>query len=218
MQLPFTVEQFYDVFHEYNTTLWPAQVFLVALAVAAIVLVVVPRRWSGVGVSAILAVLWAWLGLAYHLAFFTSINPLAYAFAGVSLAGAVIFLWQGVVRRKLEFRFVPGAPSVIGLGLIVFALVAYPAWSFYVGRHYPALPTFGLPCPTTIFTVGLLAFLLAPYPRSPFVVPVLWCFVGAQAAFLFGVPQDLGLVVAGVVGIVLLVRSKVTAASLGRLS
>ena len=44
MQLPFTVEQFYDVFREYNTTLWPAQVFLVALAVAAIVLVVVPRR------------------------------------------------------------------------------------------------------------------------------------------------------------------------------
>ena len=42
MQFPFTVEQFYDFFREYNTTLWPAQVFLFALAVAAIVLVVVP--------------------------------------------------------------------------------------------------------------------------------------------------------------------------------
>ncbi len=58
MQLPFTVEQFYGVFREYNTTLWPAQVFLVALALAAIALVVVPCRWSGVGVSAILAFLW----------------------------------------------------------------------------------------------------------------------------------------------------------------
>ncbi len=215
MQLPFTVEQFYGVFREYNTTLWPAQVFLVALALAAIALVVVPGRWSGVGVSAILAFLWAWLGLAYHLAFFTSINPLAYAFAGISVTGAVIFLWHGVVRRKLEFRLARGARTVVGLSLIVFALAVYPAWSIAVGHRYPGLPTFGLPCPTTIFTVGLLAFAVAPYPRSPFVVPVLWCFVGAQAAFLFGVPQDLGLVVAGIVGIVLLARSRVAAAKVG---
>ena len=85
MQLPFTIAQFYGVFREYNTTVWPAQVALVALAFVAVVLVAVPRRWSGAGVSAILAFLWAWIGLAYHLAFFTTINPAAYAFAGVSL-------------------------------------------------------------------------------------------------------------------------------------
>ena len=39
-----------------------------------------------------------------------------------------------------------------------------------------------------------------------------------QAAFMFDVSQDFGLVVAGVVGIALLARSKVTAASLGHLS
>lgn len=158
------------------------------------------------------------MGLAYHLAFFSSINPLAYAFAGLSLVAAGFFLWQGVVRRQLEFKLNAGARTPAGLGLIVFALVVYPIWSYFAGHRYPALPTFGLPCPTTIFTIGLLAFLVAPYPRSPFVVPVLWCFVGSQAAFIFDVPQDLGLVVAGVVGIVLLARSKGTAASLGRLS
>lgn len=36
MDLPFTVGQFYGVFRDYNTTLWPAPIFLVALAVAAI--------------------------------------------------------------------------------------------------------------------------------------------------------------------------------------
>lgn len=173
MQLPFTIEQFYGVFREYNSAVWPAQVSLVALAVVAVALVAVPRRWSGAAISAILAFLWAWLGLAYHLAFFTAINPGAYAFAAVSLAGTIVFLWQGVLRRKLEFRVVPGARTVVGLILVVFALVVYPVWSYYAGHRYPALPTFGLPCPTTIFTVGVLAFLVAPYPRSPFVVPVL---------------------------------------------
>ncbi|MDO9196319.1 DUF6064 family protein [Rhodoferax sp.] len=208
MQLPFSIDQFYGVFREYNTALWPAQVVLVALALAAIALVLVPRRWSGVAVSAILAFLWAWLGLAYHLAFFTSINPLAYAFAGISLAGAGIFFWQGVVRRTLDFRWTSSARSWVGALLIVFALVLYPAWSYYAGHRYPAVPTFGLPCPTTLFTIGLLAFLVAPYPRSPLIVPVLWSFVGVQAAFLLGVPQDLGLGVAGVFGLVLIARAR----------
>ena len=212
MQLPFTIEQFYGVFREYNTSVWPAQILLVALAVVAVALVVVPRRWSGAGISSILAFLWAWLGLAFHLAFFTGINPGAYVFAGVSLAGAVIFLWQGVLRRKLEFRVVRSFRTVVGLILIVFALIMYPVWSHYAGHLYPAIPSFGLPCPTTIFTVGMLAFLVAPYPRSPFVVPVLWCLVGVQAAFFPGVPQDLGLGIAGIVGIVLLARSRVLVA------
>jgi hypothetical protein len=209
MLLPFTTEQFFEVFRAYNTTVWPAQVLLLALAVAALILVFVHLRWSGAVVSAILACLWAWLGFVYHLAFFAPINPLAYAFAAVSVAGAVVFFWQGVVRRRLEFKWAGNARSAVGFALVVFALVVYPAWSSFSGHPYPVLPTFGLPCPTTLFTVGLLAFAAAPYPRSPLVVPVLWCFVGAQAAFLLGVHADLGLVVAGILGIVLLARPSV---------
>ena len=207
--LPFTVEQFYGVFREYNMTLWPAQIFLLTLAVVAVALVVFPRRWSGLGVSFILAFLWAWLGLAYHLSFFTVISPLAYGFAAMSVIGSLILFWQGVVRRRLEFRLANNVRTAVGVLLIVFALVVYPAWSIYAGRYYPNLVTFGLPCPTTIFTIGLFTFTIRPSPRSPLMVPVLWSFVGGQAAFLFGVPQDFGLFVAGVVGIVLIVRSKV---------
>ena len=162
MQLPFTVEQFFEVIRAYNTAVWPAQVVLLALAVAAIVLVIFPLRWSGAGISLILATLWAWLGLVYHLAFFTSINPLAYAFAAISVAGAAVFFWQGVVRRRLEFRWVASARAAVGLGLVVFALIVYPAWSSFSGHGYPTLPTFGLPCPTTLFTIGLLAFVVSP--------------------------------------------------------
>ena len=157
------------------------------------------------------------MALAYHLAFFFVHHPLAYTFAGISLAGASIFFWRGVVRRLLEFTLSAGARTPVGLGLslIFFALLLYPLWSYYAGHYHPALPTFGLPCPTTIFTMGLLAFLVAPYPRSPLVIPVIWCFAGAQAAFIFDVPQDLGLVVAGLAGIVLLARSRVAMAKTG---
>ncbi len=213
MELPFTAEQFFGIFRAYNTTLWPVQLFLLALAGMAVILVLWPRSWSGVGVSAILALLWGWMGLAYHLAFFTSISAPAYAFAAVFVVGAVVFLWQGVVQRRLEFRWQGGARGVTGLLLVVYALVVYPAWSHFAGQPYLETPTFGLPCPTTIFTMGLLACLVRPYPRSVFVVPVLWSLVGIQAAFLLSVPQDLGLAVAAVVGLVLISRARSPAPS-----
>ena len=112
---------------------------------------------------------------------------------------------------QIDFQTIVGLAHA-GWGLLIFAWFICPAWTYLAGHRYPAVPTSGLPCPTTIFTIGLLAFLVAPYPRSPLFVPVLWCFVGSQAAFLFNVPPDPRLVVAGGVGIVLLVRSKATGA------
>ena len=219
MLLPFTTEQFFGVFAAYNIAVWPAQVLLTSLAVAATVLVFIPSRWSGRAVSTVLALLWAWIALAYHLAFFSAISPPAYGFAAVSLLGALIFFWLGVVRGSLLFRCELNARGLVGGGLVAFALLVYPAWAFLAGHRYPALATFGLPCPTTIFTIGLLTFAVAPYPRAPLVVPVLWSLVGAQAAFLLDVPQDLALLVAAVVGAVLFWRSErnPTCASLNEL-
>lgn len=208
MTIPFTADQFYGVFRDYNDAVWPAQVFLVVLALAAVALALRRTRWSGVGVSAILGLLWAWIAVAYHLVFFTRISAPAYAFAVVAMTGAAVFVWQGVIRRRLEFGWAPGWQSAAGVALIVFALVVYPIWSAQAGHSYPATATFGLPCPTTIFTIGVLAFAARPYPRGPLIAPLLWCFVGAQAAFVLSVPPDLGLIAAAVVGIGLLVTAR----------
>ncbi len=208
MQIPFTAQQFFEVIARYNQAVWPAPLLLHALALLAVMFVLLPHRWSGAIVSALLGALWAWTGVAYHLAFFTAINPLAYVFGTASLLAAGLFVLEGVVRRRLEFRLVMGLRSAVGIGLVVFALLVYPLWSIRAGHAYPQLPTFGLPCPTTLFTLGLLSLLVAPYPRSPIVVPVAWCLVGAQAAVLFDVPADLALLVAAAQGAVLLLRAR----------
>jgi hypothetical protein len=209
MRLPFTVEQFYATFRDYNEAVWPAQWLLFGLAVVATVLAFVPRRWSWKIVSGILACLWIWQAVAYHFAFFARINPLAYAFGVISLMAGWMFIWDGVILGRLRF-YVRNRPSTYaGFALIAFALFVYPAWSWYAGARYPGLPTFGLPCPTTIFTIGMLSLRAAPYPRGPLFVPILWTLVGGQAAFLLDVPQDLGLVAAGAIGLVLLTQRRV---------
>ncbi len=201
MRLPFSVDQFFAVIRQYNESVWPAQLLLLLVALVATGLLFFKRPWSSVAISGILAALWGWLGGVYHLAFFTSINPLAYLFGALSLAGAAVLVWLGVVRRELDFTLRRDTRSVIGLVLVSFALVVYPAWSTLAGHAYPNLPTFGLPCPTTIFTVGMLAAARGSKVRWALVVPILWSLVGGQAAFLLDVPPDLGLIAAGLIAL-----------------
>jgi hypothetical protein len=201
MPIPFTVEQFFGVIRLYNNAVWPAQVLLPLLAVLVVIFIALRRPWSGVVVSAILALLWLWVGAAYHLAFFVQINPAALGLGALSIVGGLLFVWQGVVRRRLTFVFAKNLRTGLGVSLIAFALVVYPVWATLAGHGYPDLPTFGLPCPTTIFTIGVLAVAYSADLRSVLAVPILWSFVGSQAAFLFNVKPDLGLLVAGGVAI-----------------
>src|SRR5512141_3423175 len=148
MALPFSVAQFYGIFSAYNQAMWPAQWVLNALAVAAVAAIVLRTPLADRIAAGILALFWLWTGLAYHAAFFTAINPLAWGFAALAVAGGLAFLWQGVLRGRLVFALAPGWRALTASALIAFALVVYPAWSVFAGHRSPELPTFGLPCPT----------------------------------------------------------------------
>lgn len=201
MSLPFTREQFFQVLSSYNDDVMPLQIGLVLLGLSAFGAMVVRRRDSDRVISAILAGLWAWMGITYHLMYFREVNPAATLFGIAFLAAAAIFAWTGVVQRRLVFDGESRARRIAGHVLIAYALVAYPLLSAMLGREFPEMPTFGLPCPTTIFTFGMLAFLSTPFPRCVFVIPIAWALIGAQAAFLLGVYEDLGLLVAGLAGV-----------------
>ena len=150
--------------------------------------------------------LWTWLALAYPLAFFWSINPAAPFFAAVSLASALAFAWQGGIRGTLQFRQGLSTRSVAGLTLIVFALLVYPAIGTYIGHRYPASPTFGLPCPTTLFTFGLLLMAAPDLPKVVVLAPLAWALIGSTAALALGVTEDLALVVVAALGLYMLLR------------
>lgn len=215
MNPPFTTAQFFEIMAQYNQAVWPMQVGLILLALIAIGLVIWRRPYSGRSISVILAGLWAWTGIAYHLIYFTTINKAAFAFGAIFLAGAGAFLWAGSIKAHLEFTSTITNRRVLGIVLVAFSLVIYPALSVVLGHGYPKMPTFGLPCPTTIFTIGMLCFLATPHPRYVLVAPILWSAVGTQAAFLFGVYQDLTLLVAGIIGVLLIFQPKKTAAPSG---
>lgn len=152
--------------------------------------------------------LWTWTAVAYHVIYFSDINRLAYVFAAVFLIGAALFLWHGVLRRNLAFAWRQDAFHYAGAAQVVYALVVYPAWNHFSGHAYPETPTFGLPCPSTLYTVGMLCMTGPSSPRSPLWMPILWCLVGGQAAILPGILPDFGLFAAVLVALALALRLK----------
>ena len=201
MNMPFTTEQFLDVFRRYNQSVWPAQAILIALAVVAIVAAASGGPRASRLVSSILGLLWLWAGAAYHLTFFREINPAATVFAVAFIVQAVLFVWLGAVRGALNFDVRSGWSGILGASIIAYALIAYPLIGLALGHELPSAPTFGVPCPTTIFTFGLITWITAPRSRLIVVVPALWSIVAFVAAIQLGMWEDLGLTAAAVVAI-----------------
>ena len=200
MQLPFTTEQFLGVFRLYNLVVWPAQLLLYALALAAVALALRGGAHGGRIAAGVLAFLWLWSGVAYHLEFFAAISPAAYLFAALFVVEGVLLIRLGVVgHRRLTFAPRRDAHGVAGALLLLYALAGYPLLGYLLGHRWPATPTFGVPCPTTIFTLGLLLWAARPVPRALLAIPLLWAIVGSVAALRLGMTEDYGLTVAAVV-------------------
>ncbi len=140
--------------------------------------------------------------------FFRQINPAALVFGIVFIVQGVLFM-IAMIRGKLRF----GAPlswrGLIGAAFVVYAIAIYTILGIVAGHGFPNGPLCGVaPCPTTIFTFGILLMASDAIPIYAFIIPLVWSLIGFSAALNLGVPQDYGLLVAGILGTVLLLLSR----------
>jgi hypothetical protein len=204
--LPFTLEQFLDVFASYNTAIWPAQIVAYLLGAIALAALLRPGRASDRIVSAVLGLMWLFTGILYHGAFFSSVNKAAFAFGVLFVVEGVALLYTGVVRDGLRFAINYGFGAVIGAGFILYASLVYPLIGIATGHSWPALPMFGVtPCPVTIFTFGLLLMTTRRFSYWLLVIPFIWSLIGGSAAILLNVWQDWLLLVCGLIAVPIIV-------------
>jgi hypothetical protein len=194
MGLPFTPDQFLEIFAEYNRAFW-----FIALAWWLGSVGVIAAAWRNAvraspALTLFLGALWAWNAVAYHGWLFTRINPAAWLFALLFAAQAALLFMAA--RGPVAYFTATGPKRVLGIGLVTYALV-YPFLTLALGHTYPATPTFGVPCPTDLLTIGALLTIRGRLPVSLAIVPVLWSLVGGSAAALLNVPTDYALLAAG---------------------
>jgi hypothetical protein len=202
---PFTIEQFLGVFVAYNAAIWPTQIVAYVVGVIAVAAVWSRQPASSRVIPSVLALMWAMNGIGYHYLFFAEINPAAKLFAGFFVVQAILFVANAVVANHIRFEIGRNFRSIAGAAFIIYAMLIYPVLGLWAGHGLIAGPMFGVaPCPTTIFTIGMLLLARGRWIAWLSIIPFLWSLVGLAAALQLGIPEDLGLPVAGVVMVVVL--------------
>ena len=203
MNAPFTPADFLDVFARYNGATRVVTFGLVILALSGVLGLLRNWRYRDRWASGVLAVLWLWSGIGYHLAFFADVNPAAMVFGLLFVVQGVSLLRRAVLRHALVFRAPVGsARGMLGLVVMAYAVAGYPLVSAALGHRWPHVPTFGAPCRVDLFTLGLLLWTSAPVPRLLLAIPLGWALVAGFAAWEFEMHEDWALVAAAAVAAV----------------
>ena len=123
-------------------------------------------------------------------------------------------LWGGILQIVICVILGIGvAHWLLGWNLsqsILFGLIIYPAIGFFI--HTTAFPviSLGLPCPTTIFTLGFFMLANTRFPGYLLIIPSLWALVGLSAAFNFGIYQDIMILAAALTAFIYrLIQNKI---------
>lgn len=203
MSLPFSIEEFLSVFERYNTAVWPMQIVLHALAAGIIVILVLKMRKGSQVINAILSFFWLWMGIVYQIIYFSSINPAAYIFGAAFTLQALLFAYFGFLRKQIEYHPNKSVRSIVGIILVIYGVALYPMTSYLFGFDFRQSPTFGLPCPTTIFTLGFLLMTQNKIQTRIIIIPLLWSLIGFSAAVNLSIKQDFALGVAGLTSLIL---------------
>src|SRR5688500_3665210 len=120
MNLPFTVEAFSQLFKKYNESVFPLQLFFYLLAIATIFFVVKRIAWTDRIINSILTFFWLWMGIVYHLLFFTTINRAAYLFGSIFIVQAILFFYFGVIKQKLTYSLSNVRLAIAGAIIVTF--------------------------------------------------------------------------------------------------
>lgn len=202
--MPFTAGQFFDVFREYNSSVFPFQIIILILSFLIIFILRLRNRNIVKITGVFLSLLWIWIGYIYHIRFFSGINKAAYIFGALFVFQGILFFIEFIFRNKIEFNFENKFNNYSACILLLFGVILYPAIGFITGKSLDITISMGLPCPSVIYTFGILIFAGKSLPKYLLIIPALWAFIGFFAALKFGVYQDIALPLSAITAIILL--------------
>jgi hypothetical protein len=187
--LMFSARTWFRLLELYNRAVWPAHLAAAAAGIAIVVCALRCGERAGRGAAALLGLSWLWVAWAFHAQRYATISSAGnYFAAGFALQGLLLF-WVATSRDRLRLGPVRTSTGRVGIGLLLFALLAYPLLAPLSGRSWLQAEVFAIaPDPTAAATLAVLslstrsAWLLWP-------IPLAWC--GISAATLWTMHQPL---------------------------
>ena len=138
MSIPFTTEQFFEVIANYNIAVFPIQILLVLAGIVCVAFLYSKKSYKDKIIGSYLGILWLWIGVIYHLVFFTVINPAAYIFGILFILQGLLILIETFRNERLKFNFKAEVIGYVAYFILVFAIIIYPIFAnffcFWVNR------------------------------------------------------------------------------------
>jgi hypothetical protein len=205
MNLSIDLDRLLSVFGAYNLAIWPIQVFAYLAGLVALYSASKQTRFSNNIAAGILSFFWMWTGVVFCMFYWAPTYPMAYAFGVLFIAQGLVFLLNAI-KPGISFGARRNQFTIIGAFFIAYAMVLYPLLGSFFGHVYPRSLPFGLvPCPTSVFTIGLLMMTNKKVHRHVLVIPAIWS-ICAVVPVVSGIYEDAGLILAGAVCIPMLLR------------
>lgn len=196
--LLFSPRTYYRLFELYNAEVWPAQIVTLALGLAIPILVLRRPAWGGRAVAATLAACWLLVAWAYLLERYDTINFVARYFAIGFALQALLLIWTGVIRDRMQLDASP-IRGKLGLAILLYALAIHPLIAPLTGRPWVQAELFGLaPDPTAIATIGVL-LAAARLHWHLLGIPFLWCVISGLTLWTMESPEAPVLAVAAAI-------------------
>ena len=202
--LLFSPETYYRLFELHTNAVWPAHLVAAAVGLAILALILLQPSFAGRAIGVLLAAAWLFVAWSFLATRYAGINWASVYFAWAFVAQALLLLLSAGAPKRLTIA-APGTTPVgkIGIGLVAFALLAYPFVGALAGRKWSEAELFGIaPDPTVLLTLG--ALLTARRMRwELLVIPVLWCVVTGATLWVLDDPAALIMPVAAVLTLAL---------------
>ncbi len=203
--LSFSIEEFLLVLESYNLAIWPLQIIAYLLVLSALYFSFKPTRYSPQIVLAILSFFWFFNGIVFCFSYWAPTHIFGYIF-GISCSLQGLLFLYGIKTSDIAVGYRSNNYTLTGILFVLYAILGYQLLGYFIGHTYPKFFAVGLvPCPTTIFTFGIFLIFNKKIPIKYVVIPFIISSGGFLAAYN-GIFEDIGLVIIGILGTVLIIR------------
>jgi hypothetical protein len=203
--LSFSLEEFLVVRESYNLDIWPLQIIAYVLILLVLFISLTPTKYSAKIVSSILSLFWLFTGIVFCFIYWAPTHIFGYIF-GICCTVQGLFFLYSLIRSDITIDPQDKSYKLIGILFVLYAIIGYQVFGYYLGHIYPKFFAVGLvPCPTTIFTIGVFLMMNTKIPIKYVAIPFVISLGGFLAAYN-GIYEDIGLIILGVWGIILIIK------------
>lgn len=190
--------QFWNTIAEYNQATWVAQSIICAIGmVLTIILYQKPSRQVKILYKLFLSFCFAWIAIVFFL-LYGSAELNKYKTAALFALISILFIVD-IFLNKTTFT---KNKSYAKISYILYlSMFMYPLFSLMLGKHFPTITTWLMPCPLTVFTIALFISFFPLIDLKVFVLLIFWALTGLPKMFMFNVPEDIILFISGVIAI-----------------